>query len=88
MKIFEIINESPILDEYNKGNNWGLSEKDADEIISVIQDGENYNNLTDQYPGLESFINDHEEFYGSSYYWDHVIDSLRNIEDGGMEIDD
>jgi hypothetical protein len=87
MKIFEIINESPDLSEYSKGNNWGLSEKDAEEIISYIQDGENYNNLTDQYPGLESFINDHEEFYGS-YYWDHVTDSLKNIEDGGMEIDD
>jgi|Laugresbdmm110sd_1035091.scaffolds.fasta_scaffold98055_2 hypothetical protein len=87
MKIFEIIKESPDLSEYNKGNNWGLSERDAEEIISYIQDGEDYNRLTDYYPGLENFINDHEEFYGS-YYWDYVIDSLKNIEDGGMELDD
>lgn len=87
MRAHEFIYESDDYPEYNQGNNYGLSEEDAEDIINIINDGENPSNFSDRYPGIEELLDDHAHLMGTGY-WDAILETLRHIEDGGLEIDE
>ena len=74
------------LEEFNRSNNWGLSEEDAQYLIDYIESGEPLSDLLNKFEGLNDFLDDHSMYQGPEY-WDAVRTSLENIEEGELSID-
>ena len=74
------------LEEFNRSNNWGLSEEDAQYLIDYLDSGEPLSDLINKFEGLDDFLEDHSMYRGQEY-WDAVMTSLENIEEGELSID-
>lgn len=79
-------NENIDDEEFTKGNNWGLSPDDADNLIQYLDNMDGESNITrtfDDYPGFEYMYEYYTQRYsGGDYFWDYLRSGLEDIRDG------